>query len=145
MSISITRSDIKRKCMMSDADTTYDTKIDALITEMQPSIEYTISETYLNDTTNTRLQAVLKLGILEVLSGEFIQQLSREVGASEQLVVAGLTIGAGTDQGAKLIAQGTARLSSFVKTVSTTTNDDHISCTTDASDRIFTTDSMRVW
>ena len=81
MAITITRAEVKRKCMIPAADTTYDFDIDALVAEMQPSIEYAIADEYLSDTGNTRLQATLKLGILEIVSGEFLQQLNRAIAA----------------------------------------------------------------
>ncbi|MHB1001903.1 MAG: hypothetical protein ACYC27_21900 [Armatimonadota bacterium] len=145
MAISITKADIKRKCRIPASDIAYDSDIDSLIAEMQPSIEYTIAETYIDDTANTRLQSILKLGILEILSGEFLQQLSREVGVSEAVTIGSITIGAAPDQGAKLIAQGTSRLLPFRKAIDGMSSEIGISSTTAQSDRIFTSGSMEVW
>ena len=145
MAITITKAEVKRKCRISASDTTYDSDIDALISEMQPTIEYTIASGYYNDTGNTKLQALLKLGILEVLSGEFLQQLTREAGASESFNVGGVGIGAIPDHGAKLIAQGTARLRPFRKAIDGLSDEAEISSTTSDTDRIFTDDSMKVW
>ena len=142
MAITITRAEIKRKCMIPSSDTTYDSDIDALITEMQPSVEYTIADVYLNDTSNTKLQAVLKLGILEIMSGEFLQQLYRELGASESVKVGSVTIGARKEHGAKLIEQGTSRLQPFRKTIEDVPDDAQISSTTAQTDRTFNADSM---
>ncbi len=145
MAITITRAEVKRKCMIPASETTYDDDIDALISEMQPSIEYTIAETYLNDTGNTKLQAVLKLGILEILSGEFLQQLYREAGASEEFKVGSVTMGTRREYGSKLIEQGTARLRPFRKAIDGLSDEAQLSSTTRDADRTFTDDSMKVW
>lgn len=126
MSITITKADIKRKCMIPSADTTYDTSIDSLISEMQPAVEYTIADQYLADTGNTNLQALLKLGILEIISGEFLQQLARETGNTEDFSVGGVSIGEIKVRGPELFKQGETRLASFLKSVqsiSSTTQD----------------------
>ncbi|MDD5512032.1 MAG: hypothetical protein PHI12_14685 [Dehalococcoidales bacterium] len=145
MAITITKADIKRKCMISASDTAYDNDIDALISDMQPGIEYTIASAYLNDAGNTRLQAVLKLGIMEILSGEFLQQLSREAGASGTVAIGGITVGSNADQGMKLIQQGTARIQPFRKPIDGLSDKMPIASTTSSVDRTFTTDSMRCW
>jgi len=145
MAITITRAEVKRKSMIPASDTTYDSDIDALIAEMQPSIEYTIADVYLNDTGNTKLQAVLKLGILEIMSGEFLQQLYREAGASEDFKVGSVTMGARREHGAKLMEQGTARLRPFRKAIDGLSDEAEIAGTTTDKDRTFTDDSMKVW
>ena len=145
MAITITKAEVKRKCRISASDTTYDSDIDALIAEMQPGLEYGIADAYLNDTGNTRLQAVLKLGILEIISGEFIRQLFREAGASEEFKIAGLTVGARADHGAKLMEQGQARLLPFRRAADDLSDETQIRSTTEATERTFTDDSMRMW
>lgn len=145
MAITITKAEVKRKCSIPSADTTYDSDIDALISEMQPGIEYTIAETYIDDTSNTRLQSILKLGILEILSGEFLQQRSREAGASETVSIGSITIGSTPDLGAKLISQGTSRLQPFRKAIDGMSSEIGISSSTSAADREFTGESMEVW
>ena len=145
MAIAITKAEIKRKCMIPAADTSHDTDIDALIAEMQPSIEYTVGDEYLNDTTNAKLQAVLKLGILEIMGGEFLQQLYREEGASEVFSVGGMSIGSRPEHGSKLIKQGTERLSPYLKGVEAAPDSSGISSTTRDSDRTFTGESMKTW
>lgn len=145
MAITITRAEVKRKCMIPSSDTTHDSDIDALITEMQPSIEYTIADTYLNDSSNTRLQAVLKLGILEVMSGEFLQQLYRELGAVESVKIGSVTIGARKDHGVKLIEQGTSRLRPFRKAIDGLSDEATISSTTSETDRTFDAAGMKGW
>jgi len=145
MAITITRAEVKRKCMIPASETTYDSDIDSLITETQPSVEYTIADVYLNDTGNTKLQAVLKLGILEIISGEFVQQLYREAGAAEEFKAGSITIGVRSDYGAKLIVQGTARLRPFRKAIDGLSDEAQITSTAEDTDRTFTQDSMKVW
>lgn len=145
MAITITRAEVKRKCMIPSSDTTYDSDIDALISEMQPSIEYTIADKYLNDTGNTKLQATLKLGILEILSGEFLQQLYREAGAAEEVRAGGMTIGARREYGLQLVEQGAARLRPFRKALEGLSGETGVASTTRDTDRTFTDDSMKVW
>lgn len=115
MAITIARTDVKRKCMISASDTTYDSQIDSLISEMKPGIEYTIAADYLGNTSDAALQATLTLGTLEIISGEFLEQLLREPGASEQFSIAGVSIGERKEKGELLKAQGQARLSPFLK------------------------------
>lgn len=144
MAITITRADVKRKCMIALTDTAHDADIDALIAEMQPSIEYTIADEYLNDTSNANLQAVLKLGITEIISGECLQQLYREPGASEGISISGISISPRQEHGAKLLAQGRERLRPFLKAINDA-DEAAIGSTTSDAERTFTMDSMEVW
>jgi hypothetical protein len=145
MAITITRAEVKRKSMIPSSETTYDSDIDALIAEMQPSVEYTIADSYLGQTSDTKLQAVLKLGILEILSGEFLQQLQRETGASEDFSIGGLSVGARRDLGANLTAQGTARLRPFQKATDELPDGAEIASNTSETERTFDAESMKVW
>jgi len=113
VSISITTADVKRKCMVSTSE--HDSSISSLISEMQPALEHSIADAYLNDTSNTNLQATLKLGMLEMIAGEFLEQLRREVGASGEVSVAGISLGAEAQTGADLIQQGATRLAPYLK------------------------------
>lgn len=143
MAITITRAEVKRKCMIAASDTAHDSDIDALISEMQPAVEYTIADDCLADTGDTKLQATLKLGILEIISGECLRQIDREAGASENISAGGITLGARRDYGSGLISQGTERLSPYRKAAE---SDDHgAASTTLGSDRTFTSDTMRSW
>jgi hypothetical protein len=117
MAISITNAEVKRKAMIPSADTTYDTSITSLISEMQPAVEFSIVDCYLNDTSNTNLQATLKLGILEIITGEFLEQLRREIGSSEEFSITGVSLGAVAQRGVDLIQQGAGRLAPFLKSV----------------------------
>jgi hypothetical protein len=130
MAITITRADVKRKCMIPTSDTTYDASIDSLISEMQPAAEYTIADAYLADTGNIGLQAGLKLGVLEVISGEFLQQLARELGNLEQFSVGGVTVGEMKERGPVLVQQGAARLAPFLKSMQPMMSESEVSSTT---------------
>ena len=114
MAITITTDEVKRKAMIPSAVTTYDSAISALIAEMQGPLEYSIADQYLNDPT-VKLQATLKLGILEIITGEFLEQLRRELGNSEEFSAAGVTLGAPTQCGVELIQQGATRLAPYLK------------------------------
>ena len=101
--------------MIDSGDTTYDSAITSLISEMQPALEYSVEDSYLDDTSNTKLQATLKLGMLEIISGEFLEQLRREIGAAEQFSVSGVSVGVATEKGADLTQQGATRLAPYLK------------------------------
>ncbi len=60
MAISITTSEIKRKAMIAESNSDYDSAISALIAEMQGPIEFSIADCFYNDTANAKLQATLK-------------------------------------------------------------------------------------
>ena len=115
MAISITLADVKRKAMIEPGSTAHDTSITALISEMQPAIEHSIADCHLDDTADSGLQAVLKLGILEIVAGEYIEQLRRQPGAAEEFSIAGVSIGASQARGTNLVEQGAARLSPYLK------------------------------
>lgn len=115
MAISITVADVKRKAGVDSANTSYDSAITSLIAEMQGPLEYSISDCYLNDSSNVNLQATLKLGLLEMIAGEFAEQLRRELGGSEQFGIAGLTMGPSGATGVELIQQGATRLAPYLK------------------------------
>lgn len=117
MAITITAADVKRKVMIDAADATYDSSISSLVTEMQGPIEYSIADCYMSDTANVKLQATLKLGMLEIIAGEFLEQLRREVGSTEQISINGVSIGEFTQRGLDLIQQGATRLSPYLKSV----------------------------
>lgn len=114
MAITISTADIKRKAMIDSTDATYDSAIASLISEMQAPLEFSIADCYLAD-TDSRLQATLKLGILEIISGEFIEQLRRQNGTSEEISIAGVSIGASVCRGVDLIQQGATRLAPYLK------------------------------
>ncbi len=143
MAITITTADVKRKAMIASADTTYDTVIASLITEMQAPLEYSIADVYLND-TDTNLQATLQLGILEMITGEFLEQLRRELGNSEELSIAGVSIGASAQRGVDLIQQGAARLSPYLKAALPMMSDAVPASTTSDEDTAFAIDE-EVW
>ena len=114
MAITITTADVKRKAVIPSTDTSHDQDIAALIEEMQPAIEREIYVACLEDTTDTGLQAILKLGILEIITGEFLEQLAREAGACETVTAAGISIGTPLRSGPDLISQGRQRLVQYL-------------------------------
>jgi hypothetical protein len=123
--------------MIPTAETSYDSMIDSLIAEMQPAVEYSVADAYLADTGNVGLQAALKLGILEVISGEFLQQLAREFGNLEEFSVGGVTIGEIKERGPSLVEQGTARLAAFQKSTQPMMCESAIQSTTRDSELAF--------
>ena len=137
MAITITRADVKRKCMLPTSETTYDTMIDSLIAETQPATEFTFVDAYLQDTGNVGLQAALKLGILEIISGEFLQQLARELGKTEQFSIGGVTVGEMKERGPALIMQGASRLAPFLRSVQPMMSDSSIQSTTRDTEPVF--------
>ena len=145
MAISISLAEVKRKCMIPAGDTSHDSSIDALIAEMQPGIEYGIDDVYLNDSENAKLQAAIKLGILEIISGEFLQQVMREPGASGSISIGGISIGEPAQNGPKLVAQGVERLKPFLKQTIASGEVSQMLSTTSDSGRTFTGDKMKGW
>lgn len=115
MAISITASDVKRKAGIDSASTTYDAAVTSLISEMQGPLEYSIADQYITDASNSGLQATLKLGIVEMIAGEFVEQLRREIGSTEQFTIAGLSVGPSAATGVELIQQGATRLAPYLK------------------------------
>lgn len=115
MAISITVSDVKRKAGIDSANTAHEAAIASLISEMQGPLEYSITDQYLSDTSDANLQATLKLGILEMIAGEFVEQLKREIGSTEQFTIAGLSLGPSAVAGVELIQQGATRLAPYLK------------------------------
>ncbi|MHB9035096.1 MAG: hypothetical protein ACYC64_00415 [Armatimonadota bacterium] len=142
MSITITAAEVKRKAMISSTE--HDTAISALITEMQGPLEYSIAPAYLGDTSNTNLQATLKLGMLEIITGEFIEQLRREAGMVEEFSAGGITIGASTLRGVDLIQQGATRLSPFLASTLPMMSASAADSTTIDSETVFSNDE-EVW
>jgi hypothetical protein len=124
--------------------TEHDTAISALITEMQAPLEYSIADIYLADTANTNLQATLKLGMLEIITGEFVEQLRREAGAAEEFSAGGISIGASALRGVDLIQQGATRLSPYLKSVLPMMSESIADSTSINGENIFSTDE-EVW
>ncbi len=142
MSISITTAEVKRKCMVTTSD--HDTSISALISEMQPALEHSIVDAYLDDTSDTNLQATLKLGMLEIISGEFLEQLRREAGAAEQFSAGGVSLGEAVQTGVELIQQGAARLAPYLKAALPMMHDSACSSNTSSKQLSFDFDE-EVW
>lgn len=143
MAITITAADVKRKAMIASGNTSYDSAIASLITEMQAPLEHSVADIYLSDST-ANLQATLKLGILEIITGEFLEQLRRELGSSEEFSIAGVSIGASAQRGVDLIQQGAARLAPYLKAALPMMADSVPASTTSDRDTEFSTDE-EVW
>ncbi len=113
MSISITTSEVKRKCMIATSE--YDSDISALITEMQGAIEETILDEHLDNTGDANLQKALKLGILELICAEMIDQINRKIGETEEFKAGAITMKAKGADGERLRREGNTRLAPYRK------------------------------
>lgn len=131
--------------MLPEVVTAFDDGIDALIAEMQPAIEFTIEPEFLSNTSNTELQAALKLGVLELISGEFLSQRTREAGYAEDFQIGGIRIGQFWERGKALLEQGTARLAVFLKTIEASEKSPEMLSTTKHTNRQVTAESMAEW
>ena len=138
MALTISTADVKRKCMLASADTTYDASIAALIAEMQPAVEYTLDDDTLGDTANAGLQAVLRLGVLELIAAEFLAQRFREAGYAEEVQIGGIRLGQVWERGKVLSEQGSARLAPFRKAASMFDADSGLMSTTRDRERQMT-------
>jgi len=120
MGILVTREAVKRAVAVSS--TTYDAQIDALIADLVPVIEYTLSSDALADSAAA---AVLSRGATEIIAGEFLAQRLREEGATESFEAGGVRVGESPHSRADLgdpyglIQRGWARLMPFLKPVYT--------------------------
>ncbi len=118
MAIVVTRDAVKRTAAVSSS--TWDSQIDALIADLVPVIEYTLSPDALADSA---LEAVLSRGATEIIAGEFLAQRLREEGATESFEAGSVRVGesplSGTDLGDPygLIQRGWGRLMPFLKPV----------------------------
>ena len=114
--ITVTLSEIKRLCMIDSADTSQDADITALLTAEQPAWEYGIDPAVLAAAqTDTRLSAVLTLGLTERMAGSYLEQQLRQPGYTDDFKLGGLDVSASrTDNlvqlAVRLSEQGRARL-----------------------------------
>jgi hypothetical protein len=117
MSLIVLRSKVKEKCGITGTD--FDSQIDSLIVDTVPVLEYAIAPGYIADTGNTGLQATLNLGATEIVSGEFLAQLGRQLGAYDWIVLGDFEVRPVTrmDTGdpSGLLAQGWTRLGPYLK------------------------------
>jgi hypothetical protein len=113
MALSVTRARVKEKCGISG--TTYDSTIDNLISEMAAVIEHFVRPEHIADTGNTGLQATLNLGATEIVCGEFLDQLSREPGALEKIVLGDLELEPAHGPAFFIRKQGWGRLRPYLK------------------------------
>lgn len=118
MAITVTREAVKRTAAVSS--TAYDGQIDALIADLVPVIEYTLSSDALADGA---LEPVLSRGATEIIAGEFLAQRLRAEGATEAFEAGGVRVGESPQSRADLgdpyglIQRGWARLTPFLKPV----------------------------
>ena len=113
MALTVTRARVKEKCGI--AGTTYDATIDALISEMVAVIEYFVRPEFIADTGNTALQATLNLAATEIVCAEFLEQLAREPGASEKVVIGELSLEPTSGPSFFMRKQGWGRLKPYLK------------------------------
>ena len=113
MALTVTRARVKEKCGISG--TTYDSTIDNLISEMAGVIEYFIRPEHIADTGNAGLQATLNLGATEIVCAEFMEQLAREPGASEKIVLGDLALEPTNGPAFFIRKQGWGRLRPYLK------------------------------
>ena len=143
--LTITSDEIKRKCMIGISETGFDADIDALIIEMQPAIEFTIDPDFLSDTADAGLQASLRLGVLELMAAEFLAQLCRQPGYSEEFSVGGVRVGQFQQRGQELQTAGAARLGPFRKAMGASDGQSRLLSTTLHADRELTAEAARGW
>ncbi len=116
MSLVVSLSRVREKAGLTGSS--YDSKISNLISDWVPVLEFAIDPTFLNDTTNTGLQATLNLAATELITGEIISQLAREIGSTDGFAFGWLEVRSGIRDNADpsgLKQQGALRLSTFLK------------------------------
>lgn len=113
MALTVTRARVKEKCGISG--TTYDSTIDNLISEMVSVIEYSVRAEHIADTGNAALQATLNLSAAEIICAEFLEQLSREPGASESITIGDLGLTPSDAPAKALKSAGWRRLMPYLK------------------------------
>ncbi len=117
MALSVTRAKVKERCGITG--TTYDAPIDNLITDHVAAVEFAVRPEHIADTGNSGLQATLNLGAMEIVCGEFVEQLYREPGALEMVRLGDFELFPPSSRhwglGFDLKAQGWARLAPYLK------------------------------
>jgi len=113
--LTVTRDDVRRKTRLGSE---YDTEIDALIADMLPTIEYAIDPRYL-DNPEAGLLATLNLGALEIIAGEMLATLWREISSLVGFRFGWLQVfppeGLDLSDPSGLKAQGFRRLAPYLK------------------------------
>jgi len=118
--LTITTAAVKRLCQISSGDTSQDGDIAALIGAEQAAWEYTIDPAVLTAAgTDSRLAALLALGLAERMAGSYLEQKLRVPGYTDDFRVGGLDISASkTDSLAQLALRlaeaGRARLEPYL-------------------------------
>ena len=145
MALTVTLEAVRRESMIEATDTSLDSSISALITEMLPRHEFTIDPLYLADADDADLRAALALGALELISGEFLAQRYREPGFSEEMQVGNIRVGQAWERGKSLTEQGSTRLAPFRKAMGVSDGQSLLLASTGQSLRQFTGDEMSGW
>ncbi len=110
--IAITAAEVKEVLVINV--TTYDTMITNTIASIKTGLLYDIDATYaaLNDSA---FDALIKRAFLEIIAGECLNSLRRQLGWTEGVSVPGITITNFTETGNDLIKTGNARLKPYTK------------------------------
>ena len=103
-SLTITTAQVKRLCQIGSGDTSQDADIGALIGAEQAAWEYTLDPAVLTAAgTDTRLGALLALGLAERMAGSYLEQKLRLPGYTDDFHIGGLDVSASkTDSLAQL-------------------------------------------
>ncbi|MCC6446209.1 MAG: hypothetical protein IT210_22500 [Armatimonadetes bacterium] len=113
--LAISAEDIKDILFIPAEEAAYDAAITAHIARSQLAVEYRIAGDYLLDASAPGLQALLRLGVMEVLAGEFAEQAASEEGSVEAFQIASIRIGERSPDPAGLRTRGWERLAPFLK------------------------------
>ena len=115
----ITSADLKPLLALQDTDTAFDTELSGLLVTAQAAIEYTLDPAVLAAAAgDSGLGALLKLGVVETLAGEFLRRQARGPGATDDFHLGPLSVSASrTDNqaqlGERLVLLGMKRLEPF--------------------------------
>ena len=115
----ITSADLKPLLALQITDTAFDAALAELLTTAQAAIEYMLDPAVLAASAgNAGLGALLKLGVAEMLAGEFLRRQARALGATDDFHIGPLTVSASkTDNqaqlGERLVLLGLKRLEPF--------------------------------
>ena len=118
--LTVTTAEVKRLCQIASGDTSQDSDVAALIAAEQPAWEYTIDPEVLTATgTDTRLSALLTLGLAERMAGSYLEQKLRLPGYTDNFHIGGLDISASTTANlaqlaVRLSEAGNARLEPYL-------------------------------
>ena len=116
----VTTAEVKRLCQIAVSDTTQDSDVAALISAEQPAWEYTIDpEVLAAGETDSRLSALLTLGLAERMAGSYLEQKLRLPGYTDDFHIGGLDVSASktanlAQLAVRLADAGNARLEPYL-------------------------------